>query len=408
VGNNADHEQRERRRSVGRRLRDIAEEAVEGSGKLDHVELSITVHCDYEQDEDEREKHRREHDGDEHDGDHDGDKPGAGGRPGKTVGTSRGSLDGTPVTIGDVEGKHPIGTWPGPRKDLFLPFLFHRANSGDTGTRPVVGPFWESPDIYLLAGVLPQDAPDVPAELGQTALANAPNTVYAHVWNFGKSAAREVVVEFYWLDPALGITGGGTHLIGQAFTTLGSRYSGHSHAVVKCPEAWEAKYANGGHECLIVRSWDVSSDALSTPEWDASVNRHVAQRNIHVIPASELGSAPPLMLKVGPLFGAPATVRVERTQPSSMSWLQLHTGARGQFPAPAAPTGMPLLSPPSAIGGSPKLGPGGQHQHVAGDDQQVGLTTTDSPPSAGQAHVYRVTANQGGQTVGGYTVVVTG
>jgi hypothetical protein len=57
---------------------------------------------------------------------------------------------------------------------------------------------------------------------------------------------------------------------------------------------------------------------------------------------------------------------------------------------------------------APDLRPGGQHQHVAGDDQQVGLTTTDSPPSGGQAHVYRVTANQGGQTLGGYTVVVTG
>jgi hypothetical protein len=239
-------------------------------------------------------------------------------------------------------------------------------------------------------------------------LANAPNTVYAHVWNLGKSSAREIVVEFYWLDPALGINGGGTHLIGQAFTALGSRYSGHSHAVVKCPEAWEAKYTNGGHECLIVRAWDVSSDALSTPEWDASLNRHIGQRNIHVIPAGDLLASPPLMLKVGPLFGAPATVKVERIQPATMPWLQLHTGTRGQFPAPAAPTGLPLLSPPSTVGGSPQPGPGGPHQNVAGDDQQVGFTTTDSPPSSGQAHVYRVSANQGGQTVGGYTVVVSG
>ena len=225
---------------------------------------------------------------------------------------------------------------------------------------------------------------------------------------FGKSAAREVVVEFYWLDPSLGISGGGTHLIGQAFTALGSRYSGHSHVVVKCPEAWEAKYANGGHECLIVRAWDVCSDALSTPEWDASLNRHIAQRNIHVIAASELDTAPPLLLKVGPLFGAPATIQVERAQPSAMPWLQLRSGGRGQFPAPAAPTGVPLLSPPSPVGGSPQLGLGDQHQHVAGDDQQVGFTTTDAPPSGGQAHVYRVTASQGGQAVGGYTVVVSG
>ncbi len=283
-----------------------------------------------------------------------------------------------------------------------------RANPGDTGTRPVSGPFWESPDIYLLAGVLPQDAPDVPKELGQTALANAPNTVYAHIWNFGKSAANAVIVEFYWIDPSLGINGGGAHLIGQATTALGSRYSSNSHKVVKCPEAWEAKYENGGHECLIVRAWDVCSDALSTPEWDASLNRHIAQRNIHVMTAAEAATAPLLLLKVGPLFGAPATVQVERTQPSAMPWLQLQTGTRGGFPAPAAPTGAPLLSPPSPVGGAQKAAPGAQAQNVNGDDQQVAFTTTDAPPAAGQAQVYRVSASQGGQTVGGYTVVING
>jgi hypothetical protein len=256
--------------------------------------------------------------------------------------------------------------------------------------------------------VAPQNAPDVPVQLGQTALAQAPNTLYAHVWNFGKTAAREIVVEFYWADPTLGIGGAGTHLIGQAFTSLGSRYSNRSHTVVKCPEAWSATYANGGHECLVVRAWDVASDALATPEWDASLNRHVAQRNIHVIAASELGSAPPLMLKVGPLFGASATVRVDRAQPPTVPWLQLRTGVRGQFPASAPPTGAPLLSPPKTVGGSPQPGPGANQQHVAGDDQQVGFSTTDTPPSTGQAHVYRVSANQGGETVGGYTVVVMG
>jgi len=49
-----------------------------------------------------------------------------------------------------------------------------------------------------------------------------------------------------------------------------------------------------------------------------------------------------------------------------MAWLQLHTGARGQFPAPASPTGTPLLSPPHPIGGSPQAKPSGQQQ-VHGD-----------------------------------------
>ena len=100
----------------------------------------------------------------------------------------------------------PTGNeWPGPRNELYLPFLFMRANPGDLGARPVVGPFWESPDILLLAGVDPAAAPRVPPELGQTALAGQPNTIYAHVWNFGLAQAPNVVVEFYWCDPSLGI-----------------------------------------------------------------------------------------------------------------------------------------------------------------------------------------------------------
>ena len=38
--------------------------------------------------------------------------------------------------------------------------------------------------------------------------------LYAHVWNFGLSQAPNVVVEFYWCDPTLGIGPSGAHLIG--------------------------------------------------------------------------------------------------------------------------------------------------------------------------------------------------
>ena len=96
----------------------------------------------------------------------------------------------------------------------------------------------------------PSSAPAVPLQLGQVAEANADNTIYAHIWNFGKAAAREVVVEFYWCNPAIGINPGGVNLIGQTFTQLGARGSGNAHAVVKCPESWNATYVNGGHECL--------------------------------------------------------------------------------------------------------------------------------------------------------------
>lgn len=341
-------------------------------------------------------------------------------RPGKTVGTSRGRFDDpSGLRPGDLSTTNPPDSWAGPRKDLYLPFLFLRANPGDLGARPVAGPFWESPDVFILAGVDASTAPPIPPALGQTGLAGQPNTLYAHVWNFGNASAPQVVVEFYWCDPTLGIGPASAHLIGQSIVSLGAKGSGQSHAVVKCPESWTPTYINGGHECLVVRVWDYTGDALGTPPWDASLNRHVGQRNIHVVPAGgDLGAAlansvprldsTPLVLRVGPLYGEPAEVNVTRVAPHEMPWLQLHTGVRGQFPAQSSPTGEPLLSPATTIGGSASAGGLASSHQVTGDDQQVALTSSDDPPAPGEAHVYRVTASQGGQVVGGYTVVRLG
>ncbi len=343
-------------------------------------------------------------------------------RPGRWCGTSTGLVPGGQLDPCDF-GTPPWNTWPGTRGDLYLPFLFLRANAGDLGARPVLGPFWESPDVLLLAGADPAVAPAVPPDFGQTALAGQPNTLYAHVWNFGVAPAPSVVVEFYWCDPSLGIGPSGAHLIGTTAVALGARGSGRSHAVVKCPTAWFPTFVNGGHECLLVRVWDETSDGLGTPPWDAALNRHIGQRNIHVVAAgtgmhtmARLGAQPlllpapiaPLTLKVGPLYGEPAQVTVARAAPHEMPWLQLRTGARGQFPAQAPATGRVLLSAPATIGGGPSTGgPATQHD-VSGDDQQVALTTADKAPGPGEAHVYRVTASQRGQIFGGYTVVLLG
>ena len=155
-------------------------------------------------------------------------------RPARHYGTSTGVIPNGQLDPCDFSTP-PWNTWPGTRGDLFLPYLFLRANAGDLGARPVVGPFWESPDILLLADVDPAVAPPIPPELGQTAKPGKPTTLYAHVWNFGIAQAPNVVVEFYWCDPALGINATGAHLIGVTAVALGARGSGRSHAVVKCP-----------------------------------------------------------------------------------------------------------------------------------------------------------------------------
>ena len=337
------------------------------------------------------------HDGHGHDGHgHDGH---GGGRPPRTPGTDDGNLD-TGLTPGDLKNPPRPGHWRGPRKDMHLPFLFMRAFPGDTGTRPTTQPFWESPDVYILGGVHPSVAPDLPAQLGQTALAGQDNTVYAHVWNLGHAPARAVVVEFYWCDPSLGFNPVGAHLIGSTMTWLGSRSEPDCHKVVKCPESWRATYTNGGHECLLVRAFDVAADPLTTPEWDASQNRHLGQRNIHVIPAG-MGDAQPLTLAVGQLFGGTATVAVARHAPATMPWLQLHTMQRGVFPGQAVGTGGLILGRPGTAGGLTPI-------TANGDGAQVQFAAGDAPPPPGQAHVYRVTAEQDGALIGGYTVVRLG
>jgi hypothetical protein len=283
---------------------------------------------------------------------------------------------------------------------MWLPFLFMRAHPGDTGTRPVPGPFWESPDVYIFPGVGPALAPPVPPQLGQVALAGQDNTVYAHVWNLGRGQARQVVVEFYWCNPTLGFNPIGAHKIGTAVTWLGARSSPDCHKVVKCPNSWVATYTNGGHECLLVRAWDVAADPMTTPEWDARSNRHLGQRNIHVVPAAQ-GNPEPMQFNVGQLFGRAADVAVARHAPTTMPWLQLHQGERGRFPGQAVGTGALTLGAPGTIGTDASM-------RAHGDDAQVVFATGDRPPPGGQAHVYRVTASQGGQLVGGYTVTLLG
>jgi len=257
------------------------------------------------------------------------DEEGKPGRPRRPPGTSSGTAGpGAVLTTGTINQPDQPGVWGGPRSDLQLPYLFMRANAGDLGVHPVVNaPFWESPDIFILAGVDPASAPDIPPALGQVAQAGQPNTIYAHVWNFGNASANEVLVEFYWVNPALGISADSVNLIAQTVTAIGAKGSGNAHVMVKCPEAWVPTFVNGGHECLLVRVWDNPSDLPGQPPFDASWNRHVAQRNIHVnargmTTGGALGLKPagfalqqPILIKVGPLFGAPATVAVERVAP---------------------------------------------------------------------------------------------
>lgn len=84
------------------------------------------------------------------------------------------------------------------------------------------------------------------------------------------------------------------------------------------------------------------------------------------------------------------------------------SGERGRFPASAPPTGAVSLSRPAASGGGFSVAGSGDRHCVSGDDQVVAFMTSDAAPAKGEAHVYRVSAMQGGVLFGGYTLVVLG
>ncbi|HEY1415955.1 MAG TPA: hypothetical protein VGF42_08730 [Caulobacteraceae bacterium] len=147
----------------------------------------------------------------------------------------------------------------------------------------------------------------------------------------------------------------------------------------------------------------------------------MGRRNIHVdAPGQPIAGAlapkapglaltQPILIKVGALYGAPATVAVERVAPNAVPWLQQRTGQRGVFPVMAPPTGTPTLSPPTTAGGGfPTGGDAAASHRVHGDDKQVAFSTTDQAPGPGEAHVYRVSATQQGVVFGGYTIVLMG
>ena len=363
------------------------------------------------------------------------------GRPVHGTGTSDGSGAaglGAPGGIISIPSRPPT-VWPGPRTQLYLPFLFIRATAGDTAARPITGTFWESPDILILPGVAPSAAPPIPPDLGGVAKPNTDNTVYAHVCkpplsqspifriatkyltrsgNLGQAPAFGALVEFYWFNPSLGFQSSDANLIGITYVDLDGRSGLNSHKLVKCPFSWVAHYENGGHECILVRISQPVTDPLSGPAWDASQNRHIGQRNIHVMTAAEAAAKPTIGVNVGPLYNQPANIAVARAGTNTMPWLHLATNSRTVIPSTGTPTGVVGITAAVPVGaGLPNLGtiPDpkavgliGNSTTASGNTSQVGFVTTDGNPGSGNANVYRVTGAQNGQTFGGYTVVILG
>ena len=325
----------------------------------------------------------------------------------------------------------------GPRKDEFLPYLLVRAASGDRGARPFSGTFWESPDIYVAPKVDASLAPLFPPTSGGVAQANVPNTLYAHVWNLGKSPAYRVRVEFYWFNPSLGISRSDANLVGAAWIDLANRFTVYpqwtqmtgpsgtylsrgSHAIVKCPETWVPSYENNGHECLVVRAFEPIFDAVSPDQFSSAADRHVGQRNIAVVLAASPASID-LPLSLGYIPNpAEAVIEVELAGPQTMEFLRLYTGKMD--PGLTAPAGGVVtgLMPPS-VAGARMANIGGLPSNLRGtllnlmekfergcDPLQIGVHASIQNIAAHEAQVIRVRQRINGDVVGGYSLVLMG
>lgn len=323
----------------------------------------------------------------------------------------------------------------GPRRTEYLPYLLARAAPGDRGRRPFPGVFWESPDIFVAPDQDAASAPLMPPTNAGLARANAPNTLYAHVWNLGKAPAHGVRVEFYWCNPSLGISRASGHLVGAADVDLTSRFVLHPdwrpargpsggyltrgcHAIVRCPQTWVPSYENNGHECLVVRVFDPLLDALPRDEFSPVTSRKVCQRNIAVVEAASPAELD-LFLDLG-YVRQPGTADLGYTvdAPESMDWLRLLLGgARAAYATGTGPVAAGFL-PPTVGGARPPgarclppecrpaiLRPAVRFERRC-DPVSVLFHAGVADLEAGQVNVVRVTQRIDGELTGGYTVVL--
>jgi len=337
------------------------------------------------------------------------------------------------------------------RVDNFYPYLLVRSVLGDRGDRPFNTCFWESPDIWTAPGD-PAMSPAVPANHGGSVTAGKAHTVYAHVWNLGFAPLAGIFVEFYWFNPSLGINGASANLIGIGRCELSGRGMSGSHKLVKCPKPWVPKFENSGHECLVVRLSGIG-DPLGANEWSPWLNRHVAQRNISVLPAGasishlveNLNVSRPFNTRIQfiQLGGREAElarhIAVPKLQLANVEThvlSELNIGNEivqprlGHLPAGALASVHPM-----AAGGAPRpplmrqservrmVDPGRlfrslrdkdrrDESHLARLLDRVGElhreSPTHNPPNAEEAQVMRLATYSGEQLVGGYTIVVAG
>jgi hypothetical protein len=156
------------------------------------------------------------------------------------------------------------------------PWLLVRDRLGDVGLRPLPGGevFWLSPDIWVES-----------TDPHRNPVAGQPNFVHVVVRNLGMADAFPVKIDFYWADPSVGLGPGDMNLIGS------ERVLVHRGEIkdVKCWQPWVPTLVNQGHECVMVNCNNHVLDPIINP-FQPTLDRHVGQRNLHVVGAPSGGT----------------------------------------------------------------------------------------------------------------------
>jgi hypothetical protein len=258
--------------------------------------------------------------------------------------------------------------------------------------------WWDSPDIWVVPG-------DDPAGPAGAPVAGTPAYLWAHVANSGASDANGARVDFFWANPALQVLRSTSTMIGSAFADVAA---GHAQDVL-CLVPWTPVIVNGGHEC-VVAVVNHAADPLPAPppdDFDPPAFHQVAQRNLAVLPASQMLMPLALTLSAPRRAAKSVRVRVEfggELGREAMRRLDL----REMRPA----TGRPVtagLRREAACGhgrdvGAPEL----ELSLPRGTQAAVHLSLHDEGLRRGEYQLVHVIEHDENRMLGGYTVVVIG
>lgn len=137
-------------------------------------------------------------------------------------------------------------------------------------------PWYLSTDIWTVPGEDPEGAPGQP-------VVGTPCYLWARVRNNGTDMVQNAQVRFYWANPSVGFDRTTANPIGTSNVTL----PGGAVSEVLCLTPWVPSFVNGGHECVLAEAFHTSLDPLAPGAvFDVPTDRHVAQRNLSVVMAS--------------------------------------------------------------------------------------------------------------------------